>query len=300
VARAARNYSGSSSSSSLPNHLAGSALSVCWCLKVTPTTGSIVGFTSRDSDLSTLTGHVGVTFKSSTGATASQIEYAGGVHSANLEVDTLIASAGLTEAALLAGVWTGATWELFIVNYNDLTMGDLPMGAGKVGRVKIVGQSATIELNGWNNSALIQIGRPVTPECDADLGDSRCGLNLSARSEVFTNVAITTATSQSVFRCSSMIGKGSDYFVNGKVLWTTGANSGLPAAMIKSWNDATGEITLQLAMPYSTSTSDRLTLTRGCQKRLDEDCVTKFSNAVNFRGFPHLPGIENALRIIEG
>jgi uncharacterized phage protein (TIGR02218 family) len=30
-------------------------------------------------------------------------------------------------------------------------------------------------------------------------------------------------------------------------------------------------------------------VTAGCDKRF-ETCRTKFANAVNFRGFPHLPG----------
>src|SRR5213076_1007453 len=39
------------------------------------------------------------------------------------------------------------------------------------------------------------------------------------------------------------------------------------------------------------SVPDNFTVYAGCQKRFYEDCIGKFGNALNFRGFPHLPGV---------
>jgi uncharacterized phage protein (TIGR02218 family) len=43
----------------------------------------------------------------------------------------------------------------------------------------------------------------------------------------------------------------------------------------------------QMAEPVAEG--DLFVVSAGCDKRF-ETCRTKFANAVNFRGFPHLPG----------
>jgi hypothetical protein len=44
-------------------------------------------------------------------------------------------------------------------------------------------------------------------------------------------------------------------------------------------------------MPFEVVVGDAYSLLPGCRKRLAEDCRDKFNNVVNFRGFPHVPGI---------
>jgi len=41
--------------------------------------------------------------------------------------------------------------------------------------------------------------------------------------------------------------------------------------------------------PQAMQPGDTFTLTAGCDKRF-ETCRAKFANALNFRGFPHMPG----------
>ena len=42
-------------------------------------------------------------------------------------------------------------------------------------------------------------------------------------------------------------------------------------------------------MPKPLAPGDTFVVTAGCDKRF-ETCTSKFANALNFRGFPHLPG----------
>ncbi len=35
---------------------------------------------------------------------------------------------------------------------------------------------------------------------------------------------------------------------------------------------------------------DRFMIIEGCGKNFEEDCITRFNNAINFRGFPYVPG----------
>jgi len=43
-------------------------------------------------------------------------------------------------------------------------------------------------------------------------------------------------------------------------------------------------------MANTLTAGDTYTASAGCRKRFDTDCKTKFSNVVNFRGEPHVPG----------
>jgi len=71
-----------------------------------------------------------------------------------------------------------------------------------------------------------------------------------------------------------------------------GANAGY-TRKVKSF--ASGVFTLQLGFPFPMAIADSITVTAGCQKRLDEDCKTKFDNVLNFYGEPHLPGADKLL-----
>jgi uncharacterized phage protein (TIGR02218 family) len=48
-------------------------------------------------------------------------------------------------------------------------------------------------------------------------------------------------------------------------------------------------------MPEPLAAGDTFTVTAGCDKHFDT-CVAKFNNAVNFRGFPHIPGNDFVVR----
>jgi uncharacterized phage protein (TIGR02218 family) len=47
-------------------------------------------------------------------------------------------------------------------------------------------------------------------------------------------------------------------------------------------------------MPRPIEVGDTFDITAGCDKRL-ETCRDRFSNVVNFGGFPHMPGNDYAL-----
>ena len=45
--------------------------------------------------------------------------------------------------------------------------------------------------------------------------------------------------------------------------------------------------------------ADAFTITAGCDKHF-KTCKAKFDNSANFRGFPHVPGIDFALAVPDG
>ena len=53
-------------------------------------------------------------------------------------------------------------------------------------------------------------------------------------------------------------------------------------------------ILLVLPMPNAIAAEDNFEITAGCDKTF-KSCVSKFNNAINFRGHPHLPGMDRIL-----
>lgn len=95
-----------------------------------------------------------------------------------------------------------------------------------------------------------------------------------------------------VFFVSSISNTGGD-FVGGTALFTSGANAGIGMEIKEhQYSVANGaELILVLPMPYDINVSDNVTLTRGCDKTIGT-CQSKFSNVLNFRGEPHVPGLD--------
>ena len=52
---------------------------------------------------------------------------------------------------------------------------------------------------------------------------------------------------------------------------------------------ALGRVELVLPLPYEIAVNDDFEIVAGCDKNF-ATCVSKFSNAINFRGEPHVPG----------
>lgn len=289
------NFTGIYDATSLITHLSGSTLTVCVCAYITPTIGSgAIGITSLNTDLTGVPGYVGVTFKSTTGVTSSKVEHPVGTSPANMETDLFLIAAGITEADVLAGKWSHAQATIFITNYEALDMGQLIVNKGFLSEFRQMGQMLTSEVRGFNQALTQQIGKVTRPECDADFGDARCGLDLSALGFIKTGT-LTAVTSQLVFTDTART-EGANYFDNGKFQFTSGNNNGY-TFHVDSWNDTTKTWTLRTAAPYLPQVGDAYSATRGCRKNFERDCVTTFSNAVNFRGFPHVPTVEALTRL---
>jgi uncharacterized phage protein (TIGR02218 family) len=71
----------------------------------------------------------------------------------------------------------------------------------------------------------------------------------------------------------------------------SGANSGI-SMEVKEYTQ--GRMILALPMPNAITIGDNYTIQRGCDKTLTT-CRDVFSNVVNFRGEPHVPGIDKML-----
>lgn len=255
-----------------------STLATCW--RITRRDGVILRFTSAASDLTIL----GETFLSAIGTyTATQIETSAGMAVDSLDVQAIIDSTVITEADLRAGRYDYAKVEIYQVDYANTAAGFMALRVGTLGEVSEDGRTFSAELRGLMQHLQQSIGRYYTKRCDAQLGDSRCGVNLAA---LAVSSSVVSVASREVFDGAAIPGRA-----GGLLTWTGGANAGL-SIEIKSVSVNT--IGLSLPMGYPIAPGDTYTAYPGCDKRIDT-CRDVYANVINFRGFPYIPGPDRAL-----
>jgi len=284
-------------SSALATHLAGSAHTMATCWLVTRTDAQVFGFTSHDLPL--VIG--GVTYEASLGIDRSAVETNAGVAVGNASALGFLNSDSITEEDLLAGVWDHAEMRIFEVNWADLTMGDLKQLRGWLGQVTVEGTGFKVELRGIADPLNKSIGEIIGPSCTAALGDARCQVDLTDYTTTGTVTATTdsrvfdTDLSGSTVRLTpSTTGAPDDnYFAGGLLTWSTGLNA--TRRMEVKYSTVGGQITLQLPMAAAVANGDTFSIVAGCSKSF-ATCRDRFNNAVNFRGFKDLPGLDKILR----
>lgn len=262
----------------LKAHMAGDLTTLATLWRVTRRDGQVFGFTDHDQPIN----YGGVMHEASTGYTASAVRTSAALDVDNLDVEGILSSATITDADLIAGLWDYAAFTILRVNYLALNMGHETMRAGTLGNAKTGRQNFTIELRGMMQPLQQHIGRIYTAACDADLGDSRCGITLAG---VSVTGAVTAVTSPRAFTDTARL-EVDNYFNYGLLTWLTGGNSGYS---IEVKTHAAGAFVLQQAMTKPITVGDTYSVHAGCDKML-ETCKTKFNNVIRFRGFPAVPG----------
>lgn len=87
---------------------------------------------------------------------------------------------------------------------------------------------------------------------------------------------------------TDIAGEPGDFETAG-IRFLSGNNAGLKN-IIRKWDGGTGTIKTYFRTPYAIQVGDVFFYQRACQRRFIEDCVLRFENAINFRGFPYVPG----------
>ena len=181
--------------------------------------------------------------------------------------------------------------EIALVNWADPSMGVIRLPGWRLGQVQISDHGFTAEIMGIAQAFTRQIIRVYTPDCDADLGDARCGVTLASYTETGTVTAVASATRQ--FTATISGSRPAGFFDGGLLTWTAGANLGHPPLEVKS--EAAGVVTLFLPTSFPIAVDDTFSISAGCDKSA-ATCQAKFANIANFRGFPFVPGLDAAVQ----
>ena len=267
----------------LETHFAGGLTTLATCWKIIREDGVELGFTDHDQPLT----FESVDYDSIAGFTPTAVESKSNMSVDNLDVEGQTFPSKITEADLLAGLYDYAEIEIFVVNYEDLTQGRLVVKRGKLGEVSISGQMFQAEVRGLTQYLSQTIGQVFSPSCRAILGDSRCKVALAG----FTvSATVAEVTNNQTFKATTLT-EDAGWYTGGEVQWTSGNNDGRRME-VKEF--ASTQVVLALPMGKSIQVGDTFDIIAGCDKTR-ETCQSKFSNIINFRGEPDIPGVDKLL-----
>jgi uncharacterized phage protein (TIGR02218 family) len=202
-------------STGLSAHLAGEVTTLASCWRVTRRDGVVLGFTDPIRDLEI----EGVTYRAASGYTRTAIRSTADLAVDNLDVESVFADDGITEEDLRTGRYDFAEIRMFLVNDQDLSQGIMKLRRGWLGEVSIRHGIYAAELRGLAQKLQMTVGEIFAPDCLADLGDARCGVDLVALEEVGTGTAVTSITT-----FETNFAQATGWYNGGELLWTSGAN----------------------------------------------------------------------------
>lgn len=252
---------------------------VACCWRLERRDGVTLGFTTHDRDLAI----GGLVYRAAPGMLPSSITQADGFDLDTLDIEGALTADAITASDLKAGRWDGAAVRVFMVDWEAPGGATFAVARGELGEVSIRGDAFEAELKGPTAALDRPVVEQTSPECRARLGDKRCRVDLASRTRPARIVAVSAENMIEVD-----VSVGDDVWRYGRLRWLSGENSGLERAIMRS----TGAVIMLRDPPdFAPLPGDLIELTEGCDRRL-ATCWSRFANAVNFRGEPHLPGMD--------
>jgi len=272
----------------LAGHLGRDVTTVCHCWRLTRKDGQVSGYTDHDRMLTV----DGSAFEPDSGFSASEARDSLGFSVDTVDVEGALSSERIADADIAAGLYDGARVETFLVNWREPAQFVL-IRTATIGRIVRRDDGFVAELESFTRALDQRNGRYVTRLCDAELGDARCAVLLAQPAYSGAGAVVSAGPSDTI-AVSGLGGFSSGWFARGVLTWGTGARAGRIERIADHRVDqATVAIVLQSPSGPAIEAGDTFSVVAGCDKRFGT-CREKFDNALNFRGFPHLPGNDAA------
>src|SRR5690625_314625 len=264
-------------------------LATCWRLERRD--GVVMGFTTHDRPLE----HEGLTYVPAVSFQPTEVSSSSDLAAGALEAMGGFDAAEITEADLRAGLYDGARVSVFQLDWQTPQGPARLLARGHIGEISSEEGGFRAELRGLTGQLNQPQGEVYQPLCRADLGDSRCQVNLGPLT-IATTVTGTGGggpfepPDPQVLAVAATVADGA--FDYGVVTFTGGANAGLSFEIRESLE---GRLHLFERPPHPVALGDAITVVPGCDKT-PERCRQRYGHLVNFRGEPFLPGSDAILR----
>lgn len=276
----------------LKTHIEIGATTLCRAWRVRRKDGLVLGFTEHDGALT----FAGTTFLAASGFQATEAEQTIGLVAASGEVAGAFSAEALTDVDLARGAYDGAAVEIFVVNWADPSQYILE-SVREIGQVTRSQAHFQAELRGLAARLDQATGRVYGRRCDATLGDRRCGVDVGSVRYRASGAVLVADLMQA--RVSGLSAFADGVFRFGILTFKSGLLSGLKVDIgaFKTGTDAL--LSFWLPLFEAPAAGDTFEIVAGCDKSF-ATCKAKFANALNFQGFPHMPGSDFAYSYISG
>jgi uncharacterized phage protein (TIGR02218 family) len=252
---------------------------IAFCWRVERRDGVCLGFTTHDRDLSI----ADLRYRAMPGMLPSAITLSDGFELDTLQVSGALTSEAINRIDLSAGRWDGAAVSIFAIDWKNPDGDQILLARGEFGDVSIERNGFTTELRGPAARLNSPVVEQTSPECRATLGDKRCRVAMASR--IATTEIVAVETEDVVHIAEGAAGNAYGY---GRLRWISGANSGLESSVRASEGT---RLMLREPPRFPPAVGDMVETVEGCDKSF-ATCTARFANAANFRGEPHLPGMD--------
>ncbi len=248
----------------------------CYCWQITRHDGVVLGLTDHDRAVT----FSNITFLANAGIKLSALDARLGLARQGQEVSGVLGSPHLSSADLQAGLYDEARFRLWLVDWQTPDSRVL-MLHGRFGPVSHADGRFRVALHGVGQDLDLLQGRVYQTRCDAVLGDARCRADIANASFRWRG-RIEVMQSDSFY--VSQLTQAENWFADGLAQFEKDYT--LPIKFDKQRSQGR-LIQCWQALPKQIAVGQKVTLTAGCDKNL-QTCRDKFSNIVNFQGFPFL------------
>jgi uncharacterized phage protein (TIGR02218 family) len=267
-------------SAALAAKLASGVTTLAHVWRVERRDGEIFAFTDHDRPL-----HFdGLIAEPVDGISGGAIDKSVGLNADSASIAGALSSSAITEDDLARGLWDGARVDVYRLDWSAPD-DRAHLFAGRIGEVRRGASAFEAELRGLQAALNTPVGRVFSRFCDADLGDARCGKDIGSAAFRGEGV-VTEIIGSNTFRASGLAAYADGWFARGRVTWVDASSSEVAVHRVDA-----GGVLIEL-LDHAGAELDvgaTFAITAGCDKRF-ATCRAKFDNAINFRGFPHMPG----------
>lgn len=294
-------------------------LHVCW--RVVRRDGEVIYGTECDEDIEVTLGNYAGVYLARAGITGSDIRSTSDLSVDNLEVTGALAEApegdtsdtsdtsslllfDVNAADIEAGMLDNAECVTFIVKASDPDLYQRVLRAGWIGNVTRNSDGKwTTELRGLTQALSQGIVRTYGIECDAELGDERCKVDMTPFTLDSYVYELDSRRRFKVHPDLGDLGAQPGQVPGGVITWTSGLNTGY-SMEVKTYSDGAPEtldnlfwVELFLPMPKDIDFGDTFTFVAGCDKT-KATCIEIYNNLLNRRAHGDLvPGDTEVLKV---
>ncbi|MGJ8526896.1 DUF2163 domain-containing protein [Maritalea sp.] len=265
-------------------HIETGQTSLCNCWIITKTNDKKLGFTDHDQAIN----FDGLEFHPSAGFSPTAT-----VQKSESSIDTSDVMGWLDDNRIIAshirdGQYAGAIVDTWKVNWGDSSVRH-HFRRDIVGEITEKDGVFKAELRSQHIAFNQMRGRLYQRDCNANFGDAACAID--ANDPLYSsNCVVSAPPVNNMLTVTGLEAREQNWANGGTLVWMSGERKNRSIRIVKHAK-STNEVTLFIEQFDNelVAVGDQVKVVVGCDKSFST-CMAKFSNQLNFQGFPHIPG----------